>query len=428
MPSTRSNKDVPAFALIDCNNFYASCERVFAPHLQGRPLVVLSNNDGCIVARSAEAKRLGLQMGTPLFQCRHLLQRFGVAIFSSNYTLYGDMSRRVTATLRTCAPEVEVYSIDESFVRCDGLGMSPGAWAGLVRDRVRQWTGIPVSIGLGPTKTLAKLANRIAKREDGDGVCDLLDPGRVDAALKSLGVGDIWGIGPSYQRLLQERGIHTAHQLSQASDGWVRRHMTVTGLRTVMELRGVSCLPLEEVPPAKKSIARSRSFGRPIRSFEELCQPLATYIAAAARLLRHQGSVTTHLQVHIETSRFTDQYYSRALDLSLLWPTASTPELVRWALDGLKRIYRPDFAYRRAGVLLSGLVPEAELQRHLFTRQHYDRRKKSLMELVDRINQRWKRRALRFAAEGLEQPWTMNQRRRSPRYTTRWAEVPVVIS
>ncbi|MSS73893.1 MAG: Y-family DNA polymerase [Candidatus Latescibacteria bacterium] len=414
------------FALVDCNNFYVSRERVFCPRLSQRPVVVLSNNDGCVVARSQEAKALGIPMGAPVFQCREVLDRERVEACSSNYTLYGDMSRRVMLTLGQFTPHVEVYSIDESFL---GFRQAPSsdltAFAQDIRGTVRQWTGLPVSIGIGRTKTLAKLANRIAKRtETAQGVFDLTDPHRD--LLDGIEVKEVWGIGPRYTAFLKRHGIRTVHQLTQARDAWVQKHLTIVGLRIVRELRGVPCIPLEEIPPSKKAIARSRAFSRPVRALPEIREAVATYIASAARALRKQGSVAGCLHVSVETSRFKTPRYGDAATLRLPFPTASTSDLIHFAHQGLRLIFKEGYPYHRAGVFLTDLSPQDSLQTDLFTLEYYDDRKKRLMELVDGLNARWGRGRVRFAAEGLKQEWGMRQSRRSPRFTTRWEELPVV--
>ena len=416
------------FALVDCNNFYVSCERVFRPALKGKPVVVLSNNDGCVVARSQEAKDLGLAMGIPFFKCKALCERHQVQVYSSNYTLYGDMSRRVTEVLRQFTPAVEVYSIDESFL---GLGRSsevPFAELGRrIRKEVDNWTGIPVSVGLAGTKTLAKLANKIAKQTScSRGVFDLTEQPRCEQVLGEVDVGEVWGIGRQYKTLLNSYGIKTAYQLTRARDSWIRKHLTVVGLRLVWELRGISCLPLEQAPATKKAIARSRSFSRPLQRLDELKEPVAAHAAAAAQVLRRQDSVAACIQVHIETSRFAEPYYGNAASVQLAIPTASTPELVRLAHRGLERIFKGGYRYRRAGILLTGIAPRESLQIDMFARDYYDERKRELMEVADRLNEKWGRGIVRFAAEGMAQNWRMKQLRKSPCFTTRWEELPVV--
>ena len=412
-----------SFALVDCNSFYASCEQVFQPQLQKRPVVVLGNNDGIVVARSPAAKALDVPMGQPYFKIRRAYERAGGLAFSSNYTLYGDMSGRVMETLRQFTDEVEVYSIDEAFI---GLSDRPRALPGLAKEicrLVKQWTGLPVSIGIGPSKTLAKLANKIAK--DSNGQCSLVDHPYRACALAKVAVEDVWGIGSQYRKLLQTYRIKNAYQLAQADDKWARRKMTVMGQRTVLELRGIPCFSLGEEPAPKKAIHRARQFGQRIVDFEPLCEPLAAYVASAARQLRRQRSVAGMLRVHVETSQHDEHPYHNAISRSLPWPTAATGELIRWACESLAQIYRPDYAYRRCGVLLSEITPDHSLQTNLFTDEYYDQKKRAVMEAVDQIETEHGRHALRHAREGLDDNWRMRQQQRSPRYTTRWDELPV---
>lgn len=424
-----ADRDGTAFALVDCNNFYVSCERVFCPELAGQPVVVLSNNDACIVARSEEAKVIGLPMGGPIFRCRDLCRQHRVRIFSSNYPLYGDMSRRVVEVLRQFAPAVEVYSIDEVFLDFADLQVQRRRreTGRAIRRTVDRWTGIPVCVGLAPTKTLAKLANRLAKRRpEAEGVFDLTDPERRAEVLRQVEVKQIWGIGPRYRDRLAHHGIRTAHQLVQTPDARIRKLLTVTGLRLVWELRGVSCLSLEQVPAPRKAIARSRGFGRSLATLDELREPVAAHTASAARVLRKQGSVAGCLQVHLETSRFTGPYRGNAATARLPMPTASTPELVRVAHLGLERIFKSGYRYLRAGVLLTDVRPQDIPQLDLFGAPPYGGRQKVLMEVMDQINTRWGKGTLRLAAEGVQQKWRMRQARLSPRYTTCWEELPVV--
>ena len=278
----------PLFALADCNNFYASCERVFNPKLAGRPAIVLSNNDGCVVARSNEAKALGIAMGVPAFQIRHLIRKHDVQVFSSNYALYGDLSQRVMETLQQFSPEVEVYSIDEAFLNLSGFtNINLTDYGRRIRATVKQWTGIPVSVGIAETKTLAKIANHVAKRTEGtDGVFDFTAWPDRDSVLARVLVEEVWGIGPNYARLLTQHGITTALGLRDADDHWIQKQMGVVGLRTVHELRGISCLPLEQCPPPKQGITCSRSFGRPVTTLAEMREAVAAYTARAAEKLR----------------------------------------------------------------------------------------------------------------------------------------------
>jgi len=297
------------FALLDCNNFYVSCERLFQPMLQGKPVVVLSNNDGCVIARSDEAKALGIPMGLPAFKLTELLQEHPIEIFSSNYTLYGDLSTRVMKTLTQWAPAVEVYSIDEAFL--DLTGLSTDALAGYghtMRATIHQWTGIPVSIGIGPTKTLAKLANRLAKRSlEAQGMVALTSPSEIEAILAQMPIEALWGIGPGYTRCLKAHDIRTALQLRDANDRWIRQQLGVVGQRIVWELRSISCLSLERCPPPKHSLMVSRSFGRPITTRTEMSEAVASYMSRAAEKLRRSHGAAGVLTVFLMTNRFTEE-------------------------------------------------------------------------------------------------------------------------
>jgi DNA polymerase V len=419
-------------ALVDCNNFYASCERVFNPKLKDKPVVVLSNNDGCIVARSNEAKALGIEVGTPAFKAETLLKAHGGFLFSSNYALYGDISGRVMEVLSQFSPDMETYSIDESFLELSHLGVQDYAALGReIRDRVRQWTGIPVSIGIGPTKTLAKVANRYAKRNPQcQGVLALATPGEITHLLEQIKVENIWGVGGQYARFLNRWGIFTGLQLREARDEWIRSHMTVMGLRTVWELRGIPCIEMEEALPAKKGIVSSRSFGRPVESLTELEEALAEYVARGAEKLRKQRSVASWIHVFLMTNRFKeeDAQYNNFFGIPLNRPTAFTGELIGAAHRCLKVIYRPGFKYKKTGVMLTGIQPEEVLPLSLWETgklpplEKYNR----LMETIDRINHEWGRNTIQSAAAGTTRRWKMRQFSLSPRYTTCWDQIPTL--
>lgn len=416
------------FALVDCNNFYASCERVFDPSLLNRPVIVLSNNDGCVIARSNEAKALGIKMGQPFFTLGHLVSKHNIAVFSSNFTLYGDMSRRVMDILSMFTPDIEIYSVDEAFLALDGLTNDPTGYAQRIRTTVHQWTGIPVGIGIGPTKTLAKVANHIAKKNpEHSGVFDITARPDVDELLDRLEVADLWGVGPQYAKLLNRHGIYTIRQFKQTNDNWVQKHMTICGLRTLLELRGISCMPLEAAPPPKKDIACTRSFGARIESFQGLREAISTYVSRAAEKLREQDSVASYMQVFIRTSYFGEEpQYSNAASLQLPVATSYTPHLIHFGTRLLERIYRPGYQYAKAGVIFSGIVPQEHAQLSLLVRPYPTRRYRHLMQIVDNINQAWGRNTVQFAAAGISKEWKMRQARRSPRYTTRLDELPVV--
>lgn len=416
------------FALIDCNNFYVSCERVFDPALEHRPVVVLSNNDGCVVARSDEAKELGIQMGTPFFKCRDLIRKHRGRVFSSNYSLYADMSQRIMQTLEQFTPDLELYSIDEAFLQLKaGNSFALEQLGRRIANTVRRHTGIPISIGIGPTKTLAKVANKIAKRS-ASGVLDITDHPATDILLESIPCEDVWGIGHRYGKLLKRNGTSTARNLKYADDAWVRKKMTIVGLRTVWELRGISCISLETAVPSKKGICSSRSFGRPVETMDELSEALTDYTARAAEKLRKQHCIASILQVYLGTNRFNPEpQYRTHITCKLPEATAYTPELVRYAVLCLKKIHRPGYRYKKVAVFLSGIQPQKYFQSNLFlnTRNNFSK-KRRFMKAVDSINAKWGRNTVRFAAAGIEKPWRMRRQYTSPHYTTRWSDLPIV--
>ena len=412
------------FALTDCNNFYVSCERVFNPKLEQQPVVVLSNNDGCVVARSPEAKQLGIKMGVPLFEIRDLIARHQVRVYSSNYTLYGDMSFRVMDTLATFTPTLEVYSIDEAFLDLSGFShFDLTEYGQCVRQTVRQQTGIPVSLGLAPTKTLAKLANRLAKRCS-SGVFDLASAD-VSAVLEATPLEDLWGIGRRYTASLQERGYSTALDLRDADLAWIKQRYGVVMVRTVLELRGQSCLPLELVTPPRQSLMVSRSFGRPVTSLTYLQEAIATYTSRAAEKLRQQHLAAGILHVFARTSRYGSAPYSDTVATSLPVATSDTAELLHYASRCGEALYQSGLQFSKAGVLLLQLVPDTEVQTNLFDTRDRTRDRK-LMATVDQLNRQFGAGTVRFAAVGLQQPWALKAAHRSPRYTTRWQDLLVV--
>ncbi len=421
------------YALVDANSFYASCERVFKPGLEGRPVVVLSNNDGCIVARSKEAKALGIAMGVPYFQIRDLLRRHRVAVFSSNYTLYHDLSRRVQDILRRHGDEMEVYSIDESFL----LWHRPLDWNAVGRGiiaEVRRWTGIPVGVGVGPTKTLAKLANHLAKRgAHADGLHVLDSPGAIDAALGATELADIWGVSLGFIRRLASLGIGTPLELRDADPREVRGAMGVVGQRIVYELRGVGCIPLEAEQPDKKNICCSRSFGEATDDWPALREAVCTFASQAAMKMRRQDLATGRVGVFIQTDRHARcEQYAASWTVRLSGQTNDTRELCRAATWCLGKIHRAEHKCKKAGVLLLDLCRRAGAQPSLFKSIDSDR-VNALMMTVDRINQRHGRGAIRVAAAsaftlGPSRTWHLRCDHRSPRYTTCWNELPVAVA
>ncbi|MCH2145468.1 MAG: Y-family DNA polymerase [Phycisphaerales bacterium] len=416
------------YALVDCNNFYASCERVFQPELEGRPVIVLSNNDGCVVARSQEAKDVGIGMGEPLFKCRERIRRHRIAVRSSNYALYEDMSRRVVQTIMRFIPDLEIYSIDEVFLDLDPLaGRDLETLCRTARATVRRWTGIPVSVGLGPTRTLAKLANRIAKRSpDADGVCTFpTDETHRTRVLESVAIEDVWGIGRRWAKRLHRIGIHTALDMSRAPATEIRRNFNIVAMHTALELRGVPCGELETDPPLRQTLVRSRSFGSMVSEWDDLSEAIASHAIRAAEKLRHENARAGHLTVFIHTNRFRDELpqYSGSGGCELLPPTSTTPVILARALAIGRRLWRAGFQYKKAGVMLSEIT-RGPTQGGLFE-QRDERRDDRLMNTMDRINLKMGSGTLRPAASSFTpRRWTMNQDHRSPRFTTRWDELP----
>lgn len=383
--------------------------------------MVLSNNDGCVVARSTEAKAIGIPMGVPLFKIKGLIEQHGIEVFSSNYALYGDMSARVMQTLAEFTPELEVYSIDEAFLCLDNFQQLDLYDYGLkIRSTVRQWTGIPLSIGIAPTKVLTKIAGDLAKKDE-QGV--FLLPEEYLEILAATPIADVWGIGRSHSKSLPSYGIETALDLRNANLNWVKQRYGVVMQRLVLELRGQRCLELETSPPPKKMITVSRSFGRKITELSELKEAVATYTSRACEKLRRHELTTDAIQVFIRTSHYAESYYGNSVTLSLPSSSDSTAEVQHFALRGCERIYHPGERYAKAGVILLGLRPKSERQLSLWEVQPAQR-SDALMETIDSINEQFGKGAIRFAAAGLKQGWGMKQERRSPRYTTRWDELP----
>ncbi|RAU81947.1 Y-family DNA polymerase [Pontibacter arcticus] len=419
------------YALADCNNFYVSCERVFAPHLEGRPVVVLSNNDGCVISRSAEAKALGIKMGEPEFLIKDQIRQHNIQVFSSNYTLYGDMSRRVMATMTQFAPEMEVYSIDEAFLDFSHLKNDDVLkHATKLRETVKLWTGIPVSVGIAPTKTLAKLANRLTKEIKADNKVLLLqDKYELNEALARTEVGDVWGIGRRNAQKLASFGIYTAKDLSCASDSFIRKHLTVVGLRTAKELRGEPCLGLELITAAKQNMCTSRSFGKPVTSLELLHEATASYTATCAAKLRRQKSCARVLTVFLQAYPFKNELaYYNSKTITLPTATNSTLELLHYTALALKPLFREGYRYKKTGVILSELNHEQTTQTSFL--DTVDRAKhQRLMEVMDKVNGLWGKQTLIAAAQGVydpkkqQNPWLMKSMKMSPRYTTHPAEM-----
>jgi DNA polymerase V len=418
----------PIFALVDCNNFFVSCERVFRPDLWEKPVAVLSNNDACIVARSNEVKEMGVPMGAPLFKIDHLMKGKDVTLFSANFRLYGDFSQRVVRILSQAAPEIEVYSVDESFLEISSLPVTDyEAWARDLKARIYQWTGIPVSIGVAPTKTLAKAASEYAKKTPESLGAHLVTEENREALLKWLSVGGVWGVGWRTAPTLQARGVSTAWDLTQVSETWVQKHLSIRGLRTVRELKGESCLPLESVVEPQQSIARTRSFGHNVRDYYQLEGAIATFAAQAAVKLRAQQEIATGVMVFARTPHGFEGGRGSSTVVRLSQPTADTGELIAAALQGLQIIHDPDFAYRRAGVALIGLVSREAWQLSLLHDSSQLDKKTALMQSVDTLNTKYNTRLVRHASEHLQRTgWHSKHERRSPAYTTSWNDLPII--
>jgi DNA polymerase V len=412
-------------ALVDCNNFYASCERVFQPALRGKPVVVLSNNDGCVIARSNEAKAIGIKMGEPWHLCRTRTDTQGVIVRSSNYTLYGDMSARVMQTLTGFTPDLEIYSIDEAFLDLTGFENRLETHARTLRQTVLQWTGIPVSVGIAPTKTLAKLANRQAKKDQASGgVAILLTQDAQTAALARIELTDLWGIAGRLAARLQALGIKTPLDLRNADPQFMRERFSVVMERMTLELRWTPCVTLEDAPPDKKSIMASRSFGRMVTAKRELEEAVSTHASRAAAKMRRQSLATARLVVFIQTNKFRPQDKQHFAEQTINLPvaTADSGRLTSAALRGLDAIYRPGHSYKKAGVMLLDLVPAAQVQGSLFD-QPDSPRSAARMLAIDTLNKRFGRDTVTLAASGRKRGWKLRSDFISPRYTTSWDEL-----
>ena len=414
-------------ALIDVNNFYVSCERVFNPKLEDKPVVVLSNNDGCVVARSNEVKALGVKMGQPWFELKNLAKKHGIIAYSSNYTLYADMSNRVMDVLGMFSPNQEIYSIDECFLDLTGFSDLP-RYGKEIRQRIKQWVGLPVCVGIGSTKTLAKLANHIAKKNsEFDGVCDLnsMVMDQQESWFKRIEVGEIWGIGRRLAPRLNAMGIQTVMDLQKASPASMRNRFSVIMEKIIRELNGTACIELEEVNPPKKEIVCSRSFGIKVTDLHSLEEAVSLYVSRAAYKLRCQSSYAGAVHVFINTSRFNPpkECYANAIRIPLPSQTASTIFLTRAALWGLRRIYRQGYKYQRAGVMLAELVSADSRQNDLFSTISTGTKSGRLMEVIDQVNDRMGAGTIRLASEGIKQSWSMRRESKSQNYTTDWNEL-----
>lgn len=413
------------FALVDCNNFYASCERVFRPDLNGKPIVVLSNNDGCVIARSNEAKAFGVPMGAPAFKHKDVFIKNNIHVFSSNYALYGDMSSRVMNILSTFTPDIEIYSIDEAFMKFEGFEMFDLYKCGAeIRYKVTKSTGIPISVGFAPTKALAKAANRIAKKfpEKTKNVYIIDSEEKRIKALKWLKIEDVWGIGRQHTKKLKARNINTAYDFTKQSNDWVRKEMSVVGLRLKRDLEGEPTLDMEDVK-TKQSIATTRTFETMYTDFENLRERVSTFAASCAVKLRKQKSCCNQILIFLHTNGYREDLaqYSRNIVLKTAYPTNSSIDLINYAIIGLKAIYKPGYQYKKAGVIVMDITSGNLKQLSLF--QNENVKHTSLMKVVDRINNESGERTVKFAVQDLQRTWKMNQEKLSPRYTTKLSDI-----
>lgn len=413
------------YALVDCNSFYVSCERLFEPGLNNRPVAVLSNNDGCVISLSKEAKALGIKMGTPIYKCRALIESAGGTIFSSNYALYGDISSRVMNTLSAFAPEIEIYSIDEAFLNLKGIREPLSDYGRSIKNTIARHIGIPVSVGIAPTKTLAKAANHHAKKNSG--VSILKTGEEIIRFLGEFDVSDIWGIGRQYAALLKKHGVDTALKLTEKDDTWIKKKLTIVGLRMAYELRGKECLNLETDIPAKKTICSSRSFGKLITEKEELMQAVSQYAARAAQKLREQRCSASALTLFIATNPFKDEpQYSNAA--TALFNTAEnySPAFISTARSLLNRIYKSGYKYKKAGVVLADIIPDSSKQYDLFSSHENIEKQGNISRVMDSINNRYGRNAINVCTGGFNNDWEMRREYLSPAYTSDFNQLKVV--
>jgi DNA polymerase V len=416
------------FALVDCNSFYASCEQVFRPDLRGKPVVVLSNNDGFVVARSKEAKALGIPELEPFFKIEAMLRKNNVAIFSSNYPLYGDMSNRVMATLRTFSPHIEVYSIDEMFLSLSGYRDDLTIYGQKMKDRIWQHVRMPVGVGIAPTKTLAKLANHAAKKiPQCNGVCVLDAQAKWQWILRRVPVTTVWGVGKRMGARLADMKIYTAFDLATANPKMVRQRSSIFLERTIEELNGRSCLALEELPPAKKQIYCTRSFGKKAETIGPILDAISLYAARAAEKLRTQKHLVNCMHVFMHTSPFEPNFFSNSTTMLLPYPTDDTRLITLYARKAAEQLYKPGHFFLKAGI---GLIDLIDRKHHQFDLLHsgQDAKTDDLMQTLDLVNKRHGRGTLFMAAQGISKPWYMRQQFTSPQYTTRWKDLPLAIS
>ncbi len=419
------NNSKKKIALIDCNSFYVSCERLFNPKIQKVPVVVLSNNDGCVISRSTEAKRIGIKMGEPYFKVKELVKRNNVQIFSSNYALYGDISRRVMKVLKGFSDKIEIYSIDEAFIDLTHVKNELAEEYGKkIRERVLKWTGIPTSVGISNTKTLSKVANHVAKKNKA-GVAYLKD--NIDEVLKNFNISDVWGVGKQLSKLYLKNGIDNALKLKNISNSWVKKSTNVLGAKTVMELRGIPCIQLDTEEAKRKSCCVSRSFGKKVESLEKLKESITTHCLNAAEKIRNDKQTTRSITVFIRTSPFDKnrKYYSNSLTIDLPIATNNSLELVKTAIEALKRIYKYGYFYQKAGVILSKLNEAGEKELNLLT-PILEKKSQKLMKAMDLTNSKYGRNVISVAQAGINNSWKMRREHSSKIDTASFDSLPKI--
>ena len=413
-----------SIALIDCNNFYASCERIFNPKLIGKPIVVLSNNDGCIITRSTEAKKLGIKMGEPYFKVKKIIEQNNVRVFSSNYSLYGDISQRVMEILANFAEDIEIYSIDEAFLNLNGFeNYEIDTYCNHIRNKVKKWIGIPVSIGVGSTKTISKIANNLAKKKPKyKGICILKEWIDIKEALKNIFIEDVWGIGRKTSAFLKQYNINSAHDFIQIDKGWIKKNLGVIGERIYLELYGISCLDLELIPSDKKSCCVSRSFKNPVEKIQDLEESISCYSSRVSEKIREEGLLADAMNIFVLTNCFNrrEKQYSNSIKLQLPYPTNNSIKIVKRALEGIRRIYREGYRYKKVGIVLQGLSRADTMQTLL---DHDFFISNAVMETIDTINSRYGNSTVKIAAEGVTKKWIMRRQKVSPSYTTRFEDL-----
>ena len=416
------------YALADCNNFYASCERIFNPSLKNKPIIVLSNNDGCVIARSNEAKKLNVKMGIPVFKIKHLIKRYNINVFSTNFTLYGDISKRVMTLLSTYTPHIEIYSIDEAFLDFSYIPYTQYYQKAVgIRNTIKRSTGIPISIGIAPTKTLSKLANHIAKKNTQcNGVFIISDV--MIPTVKNIPINKIWGIGNKLSLKLNYINIFTIEDFINTSDYIIQKVSSINGVKIKKELQGIKCHSLKEVRQRKKSICTSRSFGEMVSSFNELSEAISMFSARCSEKLRFENGCAKTITIFIMSNRHRKdlKQYSNYIKINLPVATDSTNEIIKHALNALQKIYKSSYQYKKCGVVLSDIINKSEVQCDIF--DNIDRHKqKSIMNAVDEINANMGADSIKYASQGIrKQDWTLKRQKLSPSYTTQWNYLPII--